>query len=148
MVLVFESEFSMAQARSWIRSFNLKNLTKLTIVDELPNALLVAQFDSPDLAITKSHLLEASPLLGVGKVYAVVNDYTLTFDPCNQADFWHLVTVNIPNGSRALYDIIQFLFASIGKFVKGVFGADNCHMSVVVESTIRCPLNRMSQFCG
>lgn len=82
-------------------------------------------------------MLAASPLLGAGEVYASVNDYSLTFDPCNQADFRHLVTVNIPNGSSALFGIIPFLTANIGSFVKGRLGSDNKRMSVVVESTLK-----------
>lgn len=118
VVLTFESELSVAEARSWTRSYNLKNTVQLTIINELPQALFVAQFDSTDLISTRARLLNVSPLLGAGEVYASVNNYLLTLDPCNQADYRHLVTVNIPNGSRALYGIIQFLTASIGYLLK------------------------------
>lgn len=36
VVLVFEAEFSVAEARSWTGSYNLKNAIQLTVIDELP----------------------------------------------------------------------------------------------------------------
>lgn len=119
VVLVLEAEYSVAEARSWTRSYNLRNAIQLSVVDEVPRALFVVQFESADVAATKARLLACPPLLGAGQVYASVNDYTLTFEPCNQADFCHLVIVNISNGSRALFGIIQFLTANIGTFIKG-----------------------------
>lgn len=131
MVLGFESEYSGAEAPNWIRSFNLKCVVPLTLCDKLSNALYVVQFEAVALNAVKALLLASSPL-GAGEIFASINDYTLTFDPCSQHDFRHLVTVKITQGSPVLVGIIQFLTAGIGKFVKGVLGDDHRHMSAVV----------------
>lgn len=98
VVLGFESETSHLRAREWVRIYNQASSVKLTVVDELPNALFVVQFQSKDLRATKLLLLASSPL-GARDFHASVNDFMIAFDPCNQADFCHLVTVNIPLGN-------------------------------------------------
>lgn len=112
VVLAFEEEFSSAQVQDWIRTFNIDSAFYLTVFEELPNALFVGQFAMADLHTAKNRLLAASPLRA-GNVYAAVNDYTITLNPCSQVDFKHLVTVNILQGSPALFRIIQFLTAGI-----------------------------------
>lgn len=104
--------------------------------EELPNALFVVQFQAEDLHAAKFRLLAAFRL-GAGNVFASVNDYTLTFDPCSQIGFKQLVTVHISQGSQALFGIIQFLTAGIGRFVKDSVGADLRRMTVLVESTLK-----------
>lgn len=129
--------------------YNLNNPIRLTIVDELQQALFVAQFESPDVPSTKARLLAASPLLGAGEIYAAVNDYTLTFEPCNQVDFRHLVTVYISNGNSVHFGILHFLTTSIGKFIKDFLSADNKRMSAVVETTLKVfPPREQFQLCG
>lgn len=115
-MLDFKEEFSSTQVNKWIRTFNLTSALRLEVFEELPCLWfnLRLQICIPDLHATKTRLLEASPL-GAGTVFASVNDYTLTFDPCSQVDFKHLVFVNILQRSPALFGIIQFLTASIGR---------------------------------
>lgn len=119
-----ESEFSVAEVHNWLRSYNLKNVIHLTFAEELPNALFVVELESSNLSKTKASLLAASPL-GSANMFASVNNYTLTFSPCSQVDFQHLVTVNIANGSSELFGIIRFFTVGIGSYVKGVLGANS-----------------------
>lgn len=86
IVLGFESEFSVAKVQNWLRAYNAKNVPHLSFSEELPHALYVVEFVTPNLSETKANLLAASPL-GVDDSFASVNDYTLTFSPCNQANF-------------------------------------------------------------
>lgn len=132
VVLSFKEEFTKADADRWLKVFNQKKGILLSLVDELHQALFVVQFISGNPAETKAQLLAASPLFAE-EVHASVNDYSLTLDPCSQADFRHLVTVNIWKGSPALFGIIHFLTASIGSYVKATLGDDHRHMLVVVE---------------
>lgn len=74
----------------------------------LQTLFFVVQFEDEDLTEAKRSLLAASPL-GAGEVYAVVNNYSVDFDPCNQVDFLHLVTVNIAEGSWELLGLIKFI---------------------------------------
>lgn len=134
VILSFEEEFSKEDVIKC--SFNQKKGILLALAEELTRALFVVQFEYANPAVIKANLLAASPLQA-GEVHASVNDYTLTFDPCTQVDFRHLVTVNIWKGSSLLYGIIQFITASIGSFVKAILGDDLCHMSVVVETTLK-----------
>lgn len=134
VVLCFVSEFSGAEARNWIQFYNLQGGVPLTLCEELANALYVVKFEVEDRKAAKALLL-ASSSLGVGDIFASVNDYTLTLNPCSQCDFRHLVTVNIRQGSPALFGLIQFLTAGIGKYVKGSIAKDHCHITAVVEST-------------
>lgn len=129
VVLGFESEFTAAKAGEWVRIYNLTSPFKLVVVDELPNALFVVLFDADDLL--------AASLLVAGLIYASVNDLNLTFDPCNQADFRHLVTVNISRGNAIIFNIIRFLISNLGTYVKGHLGADHQHISLVVETTLK-----------
>lgn len=54
VILGFEAERSYTRAQEWVRAFNQLNplKIKLTVIDELPNALFVVQFDSPNLQAT------------------------------------------------------------------------------------------------
>lgn len=136
MVLCFEAEVSISRARIWVSSYNQRSKLKLSINSELPNSLFVVQFDAEDLQGAKRALLAASPL-GATDVFASVNDYTSAFDPCNQADFRHLVTVNIPQGNEEIFSIIHFITSIIGNYVKAVLGKDDKHISVIVETQLK-----------
>lgn len=70
-------------------------------------------------------------------VYASVNDYSIAFDPCNQGDFRHLVTVNIPRGNPAIFSLIKCISLVVGSYVKGFLGTDLRHISVIVESKLK-----------
>lgn len=134
VVLGFEAEFSAAKAKEWVRIYNLNKKVKLAVVDELPNALFVVLFDVDDLLAAKQALLAASPLVA-GEIYASVNDISIMFDPCNQADFRHLVTVHIPRGNAIIFNIIKHIITNIGTYVKGSLGADHQHITLVAETT-------------
>lgn len=136
VVLCFESEFSTQDVWIWLRAYNQKSVTPLTLCDELPNAVFVVQFMAVDLGAVKQALLAASPL-GANEIYASVNDFTCNLDPCNIKDFKHLVTVNIVQGDCELFGIVDFLTNDIGSFVKAHLGSDNKFISVVVESTLK-----------
>lgn len=136
VVIGFEEEFTIYRAKSWIRSYNQATGLKLEIFHEFPNALFVVQIDSVDVPAAKSALLSASPL-GVGEIYASVNDYNIAFDPCNQRDFRHLVTVNIPRGNPAIFSLIKCFIHIVDTYVKGVLGPDLRHISVIVESKLK-----------
>lgn len=82
VVIGFEEEFTLYRAKAWVRTYNQTNLPKLEVFHELPNSLFVVQFNSGDLLASKQTLLAASPI-NVGNIYASVNDYNITFDPCN-----------------------------------------------------------------
>lgn len=132
----FEEEFTIYRVKLWVRSFNQTNDLKLEVFHELPNSLFVVQFDSIDVLAAKGSLLASSPI-SVGEIYASVNDYTISFDPCNQVDFRHLVTVNIPRGNPAIYSLIKCSIRIVGAYVKGFLGLDHRHISVIVESTLK-----------
>lgn len=138
VILCFEEEFTLSDARDWVYCYNQKRGVKLTIVDALPLALFVALFDVDDPVAAKSALLAASPL-GVHEVYASVNDFTEDPEHCNLRDFKHLVTVDIPHGTREILRRIEFVVATIGTYVKAKFvsGSVNKHISVVVKSQLK-----------
>lgn len=139
VVLGFEEEFTLYRAKAWVRSYNLTNVPKLEVFHELPNALFVVQFniqDTSEWPDTKRSLLAASPL-GVGDIYASVNDYSISFDPCSQRDFKHLVTVNIPIGNPAIFSLIRCIVKIVGSYVKGCIGPDLRHISLIVESQLK-----------
>lgn len=104
-------------------------------MEALPLALLVALFDIDDPLAARTTLLENSPL-GAREVYAFVNKFLEQSDPCNQADFRHLVTVNIPQGTQEIFKRIDFVVALIGKLVKYKLDPGTVHqyISVVVET--------------
>lgn len=81
-------------------------------------------------------MLDSSPF-GAGEIYASVNDYTVSFDPCNQGDFCHLVMVNIPWGNPTIFSLINFIINFVGTFVKGVLRSDDHHISLVIETTLK-----------
>lgn len=62
VVLCFESEFSTKEEGSWLKTYNQKSVIHLTLFHELPNALLVVQFEAVDLGSVKRFLLAASPI--------------------------------------------------------------------------------------
>lgn len=136
VVLGFESEFSIARAREWVSSYNLWSSFPLTLVDELLHSLFVVLFQVEDLPAAKRTLLDASPLY-VNGTFASVNDYTITFDPCEQADFRHLVTVQIPRGNQSIFNLIRYILPVIGKYVKAGLGPDHRRISAVAESTLK-----------
>lgn len=137
VVLGFEEEFTLYRAKAWVRSYNLAhNHLKLEVFHELPNALFVVQFNTGDLLETKQALIAASPI-GIGDIYASVNEYSISIDPCSQRDFRHLVTVNIPRGNPAIFSLIKCIIQVVGKYVKGVLGPDLRHISVIVESQLK-----------
>lgn len=134
VVLGFESEFSISRARDWVRSYNQKSVFPLSVFNELPILFFVIQFSSEDLPAAKRSLLASSPL-GAGEIYASVNDYTISFDPCNQSDFRHLVTVHIPRGNPVIFSLMTLIINVVGTYAKGVLGSDNRHISVVAPET-------------
>lgn len=136
IVLGFEEEFIVYKAKSWIRSYNQTSAIKLEFVHELPIALFVVQFNSADVRATKASLLASSPL-GFGEIYASVNDYSISLDPCNQEEFRHLVTVNIPKGNPVIFSLIKYLIHVVGKYVKGFLGPDLRHISVIAETNLK-----------
>lgn len=138
VILCFEREFSLSDARDWVLCYNQKRGIKLNIVDALPLALFVALFDVDDPLLAKSTLFAASPLEACG-VYASVNEFSELPEPCNQLDFKHLVTVDIPKGTREILRRIEFVVAPIGKYakVKLASGSENQHISVVVETQLK-----------
>lgn len=136
VVLGFEEEFTLYHAKAWVRTYNLTSVPKLEVFHELPTSLFVVQFVSDDLSAAKRLLLESSPI-GIGEVYASVNDYSISFDPCNQGDFRHLVTVNIPRGNPTIFTLICCIIPIVGTYVKGCLGPDIRHISVIVESTLK-----------
>lgn len=153
VVIGFEEEFTIYRAKSWLRSYKPSHLRKIEIFHELPNALFVVQFDAEDLPAAKSLLLASSPI-SLGDLYASVNDYNIAFDPCNQRDFRHLVTVNIPWGNPAIFSLIKCFTRIVGSYVKGVLGPDLRHISVIVESTLKlfpafnCQARRLPQLAS
>lgn len=136
VVLGFEEEFTIYRAKAWIRSYNLAHVLKLEVYHELPNSLFVVKFETADIQAAKTALLASSPLR-VGDIYASVNDYDLSFDPCNQSEFRHLVTVNIPRGNPAIFSLIRCFIHVVGTYVKAVLGPDLRHISVIVESRLK-----------
>lgn len=138
VTLCFEEEFTMKEAREWVVSFNQRSNIPLTIVEAIPPALFVVLLDVVDPIAAKQKLL-ADSLLGAHEVFASVNEFSERPDPCNQRDVRHLVTVNIPQGTREIYRYISFVAALIGKFVKAKLdpGPVHQHISVVVESTLK-----------
>lgn len=120
VVLCFDEEFTSNQARDWLWTYNQSSEYVLTFSNELPNLLFVFQFETEDLAETKRFLLAASPLK-VGETFATVNDFSADFNPCNQEDFRHLVTVKIVQGSSELFNFIKFMACIIGiKFMASI----------------------------
>lgn len=138
VTLCFEEEFSLSDVREWVTCFNQKSDIPLTIVDALPLALFVVLFDVEDPHSAKLALLSTSPLKA-NEVYASVNEFIEGVDPCNLPDFKHLVTVNIPQGTREILRCIKFVVAIIGKFVKARLVPRTIHqlISVVVESKLK-----------
>lgn len=134
VVLGFETEFSLDQAREWIHEFNLHNTPVLTFSEELPNALFVILFEVEDPRAVRLSMLAASPLRA-GDTYASVNEFTIAFDPCNRADFKHLVTVRIPRGDRDVFALSRHILSIIGKQVKADLGPDHRRIAAVVETT-------------
>lgn len=59
VVLAFEAEFSIAQARDWVQAYNLQSDIFLTISEELSNALFVVLFEAEDPKAAKLSLLSA-----------------------------------------------------------------------------------------
>lgn len=140
VVLGFKEEFSITRAQVWVRSYNQRCDIHLEVFHELPNSLFVVQFDTEDWIVVKRSLLAASPgasPLSAGDIYVVVNDYTISFDPCNQGDFRHLVTVNIPKGNPTIYSLIKCIINIVGTFVKGVLGSDHRHIFVIAETRLK-----------
>lgn len=107
-------------------------------MDALPLALFVALFEVVDPQSAKATLLPASPL-ETRDVFASVNKFSEHPDPCNQRNFKHLVTVDIPHGTREILRHIEFVVAPVGKYVKGKLasGSVNQHISVVVETQLK-----------
>lgn len=68
-------------------------------------------------------------------MYGAVNDYIADFDPCNQVDFRHLVTVNITQGNWEIYGLTRLISTLIGLYVKSILGADHKHISLVLKTT-------------
>lgn len=138
VILSFEEEFTLSDAREWVGYFNQKRGTKLTIVDALPLALFLVLLDVGNPVAAKSALLAASPL-GAHDVYALVNEFSEDPKPCNQRDFRHLVTVDIPLGTRKILRHIEFVVSPIGKYVKAKLASSNVnqHILVVVESQLK-----------
>lgn len=136
VVFGFEEEFTIYRAKAWVRTYNQTSELKLEVFQELPNALFVIQFNGADVAASKQSLLAASPL-NVGETYASVNDYSIAHDPCNQSDFRHLVTVNIPRGNPTIFSLIRCFTNIVGTYVKGCLGPDLRHISVIVESKLK-----------
>lgn len=137
VVLGFEEEYNAQQVGDWLYSYNQRSEYYLTIFIELPNSLFVIQFDTEDpadLEDAKNSLLSASPLVA-GDIFASVNDFTLDFDPCNQANFKHLVTANIAKGNWEILGSMRFISSIIGTYVKALLGSDQKHISLVVETT-------------
>lgn len=140
-VLGFESEFSPAKARDWVHTYNKFNDILLTVVKDLPNSYVVQVdlIEQPDAI----QILVATSPLAAGTLFASVNAYTEFFAPCNQPDFLHLVTVNIPNGSKAIFCYIKYIITRLGKYVSASLGADHRHISgdysEAVPSTLPVP---------
>lgn len=137
VVLEFEEEYNAHQVGEWLYEYNQISEYYLTLFIELSHSLFVIQFDTEDpedLEDSKRSLLAASPL-GANRIYASVNDFSLEFAPCNQADFKHLVTIIIAQGDWEILGSIRLIASIIGKYVKSLLGSDQKHISLVVETT-------------
>lgn len=134
LVLSFETELSFQEVHDWIKDFNQSRKTRLTLHDELPNALFVVHFDAVDLLATKQRFLAASPL-GAAECYASVNEFALGLDPCSIPSFKHLVTVNIRPGNSETFSFINYIADTLGTFIKARLDDDPHLISLVVETT-------------
>lgn len=120
--------------RNWLKDFNQTRKIRLTLHDELPNALFVVHFDVVDLLDTKQRFLAASPL-GAAECYASVNEFAQDLDPCNISSFKHLVTINIRPGNSETFSFIHYIADTLGSFVKACLDEDRQLISLVVETT-------------
>lgn len=87
--------------------------------------------------LEKSCLL-LSPIKALDQ-YAIFNVYTADFNAFSPVDFYHIVTMYIPNGSQEQFDYIQFIVSEIGVYIKGkkALNTENHCISSLVATNLK-----------